>query len=93
VFGYARPLDYVAGGATAVAGPSLMLVWERIAPSFVGKGGFAPIMRLAGVIGAGAGFFMVYQRSISGLYCSFCRNPSKARHSQAWKTATSTDEM
>jgi hypothetical protein len=83
VFGYARPSDYVAGGATAVAGPGLMLVWERVAPSFVGKGGFAPIMRLAGAIGAGAGFFMVYQRSISGLYYSFRRTPSEAGHSQA----------
>jgi hypothetical protein len=44
-----------------------MLLWERIAPSFVGKGGFAPIMRLAGVIGVGAGFFTVYQRSM----CAF----------------------
>lgn len=41
-----------------------MLLWERISPSLVGKGGFAPIMRLSGVIGAGAGFFMFYQRSI-----------------------------
>lgn len=41
-----------------------MLLWERISPSLVGKGGFAPIMRLSGVIGVGAGFFMFYQRSI-----------------------------
>lgn len=66
VLGYARPSDYVAGATTAAAGPGLMLLWERVAPSFVGKGGFAPIMRLAGVIGAGAGFLMIYQRSICG---------------------------
>lgn len=42
-----------------------MLVWEKIAPSYVGKGGFAPIMRLTGAIGAGAGFLMFYSRSIS----------------------------
>ena len=42
-----------------------MLVWEKLAPSFVGKGGFAPIMRLTGAIGAGAGFLMFYSRSIS----------------------------
>lgn len=49
---------------TAAFGPSLMLLWERIAPSYVGKGGFAPIMRLTGVIGAGAGFLFFYNRSI-----------------------------
>ncbi|PQE05589.1 hypothetical protein CJF32_00003552 [Rutstroemia sp. NJR-2017a WRK4] len=68
VLGYARPSDYAAGAATAAAGPGLMLLWERIAPSLVGKGGFAPIMRLTGVIGAGAGFFMFYQRSILRFY-------------------------
>jgi hypothetical protein len=41
-----------------------MLLWERISPSLVGKGGFAPIMRLSGVIGLGAGFLTFYQRSI-----------------------------
>lgn len=43
-----------------------MLVWERFAPSYVGKGGFAPIMRLAGVIGLTAGFLKFYSRSICG---------------------------
>jgi hypothetical protein len=47
-----------------------MLTWERIAPSYVGKGGFAPIMRLTGVIGLGAGFLLFYQRSICGLPAS-----------------------
>jgi hypothetical protein len=65
VLGYARTSDYIAGGAAAVAGPGLMLLWEKVAPSYVGKGGFAPIMRLSGVIGAGAGFLLLYQRSIS----------------------------
>ena len=41
-----------------------MLLWEKIAPSHVGKGGFAPIMRLTGAIGLGAGFLLFYQRSI-----------------------------
>jgi hypothetical protein len=62
--GYARTSDYAAGAVTAAAGPGLMLLWERIAPSYVGRGGFAPIMRLTGVIGVGAGFLMFYQRSI-----------------------------
>lgn len=70
VVGYARGSDYAIGAATATAGPGLMLLWERISPSFVGRGGFAPIMRLSGVIGAGAGFLMFYQRSI----CTFIRN-------------------
>merc|ERR1712098_652273 len=61
VIGYARKSDYVAGAATATAGPGLMLLWERIAPSLVGKGGFAPIMRLSGAIGLSAGFLMFYQ--------------------------------
>jgi hypothetical protein len=64
VIQYARPGDYAVGAATAAAGPGLMLLWERISPSLVGKGGFAPIMRLTGVLGAGAGFLMFYQRSI-----------------------------
>jgi len=45
-----------------------MMYWEQVSPSHVGKGGFAPIMRLAGVIGVGAGFMLFYQRSISTFY-------------------------
>lgn len=48
----------------AAIGPALMLTWERVAPSYVSGNGFAPIMRLTGVISVGAGFFSVYQRSI-----------------------------
>jgi hypothetical protein len=36
---------------------------EKFAPSHVGKGGFAPVMRLAGVIGLTGGFLYFYQRS------------------------------
>lgn len=68
VVGYARKSDYAAGAATAVAGPGLMVLWEKIAPSYAGKGAFAPIMRLSGVIGAGAGFMIFYQRSIMRFY-------------------------
>lgn len=71
VVSYARPSDYVAGAVFGAGGPALMLTWERIAPSYVGKGGFAPIMRLTGVIGLGAGFLLFYQRSICGLPSSF----------------------
>jgi hypothetical protein len=68
VIAYARPSDYAWGAATAAAGPGLMLTWEKFAPSYVGKGGFAPIMRLTGVIGLGAGFLTFYQRSIRGFH-------------------------
>ena len=64
VIAYARSSDYAVGAVTATAGPALMLTWEKFSPSYVGKGGFAPIMRLSGVIGLGAGFLMFYQRSI-----------------------------
>lgn len=67
VLSYARPSDYAVGAATASAGPGLMLLMEKISPSLVGKGGFAPILRLSGAIGLGAGFVMFYQRSI----CTF----------------------
>ncbi|MCJ1460033.1 hypothetical protein MMC28_010412 [Mycoblastus sanguinarius] len=65
---YARPSDYVQGLATAAFGPGLMLLWERIAPSHVHKGGFASIMRLTGAIGAGAGFLIFYNCSILRFY-------------------------
>lgn len=64
---YARPGDYAYGAGVATAGPALMLLWERVAPSYVGKGGFASIMRLTGVVGATAGFLTFYQRSIRTL--------------------------
>lgn len=41
-----------------------MVFWERASPSYVGKGGFASIMRLVGVIGVTAGFLQFYNRSI-----------------------------
>jgi len=68
VIAYARPSDYALGVGTAAAGPGLMLLWEKISPSLVGKGGFAPMMRLSGVIGLGAGFLHFYQQSIFRFY-------------------------
>ncbi len=49
-----------------------MMLWERVAPSYVGRGGFAPVMRLTGVISLGAGFLVLYQssaRMLTGLSC------------------------
>lgn len=61
---YARSSDYAYGAATAAIPPGLLYYWEQVSPSHVGKGGFAPVMRLAGVLGACAGFLMFYQRSL-----------------------------
>lgn len=62
----------------AAAGPGLMLTWEKIAPSYVGKGGFAPIMRLAGFVGLTAGFLTMYQRSIRTFSRCSPSNPGSA---------------
>ncbi|EEY15813.1 NADH-ubiquinone oxidoreductase 21 kDa subunit [Verticillium alfalfae VaMs.102] len=50
VIGYARPSDYAHGVAAAAFAPAALLTLERFAPSHVGKGGFAPALRLAGAI-------------------------------------------
>ena len=42
-----------------------MWFWEKRSPSFVGKGGFAPMMRLTIACSATAAFFRVYQKSTS----------------------------
>ncbi|RKF56943.1 NADH-ubiquinone oxidoreductase 20.9 kDa subunit [Golovinomyces cichoracearum] len=68
VIAYARPSDYAVGLVTAAAGPALMLLWEKFAPSKVGRGGFAPIMRLTGAVGLAAGFLTYYQRSTLRFY-------------------------
>lgn len=66
VLRYARPSDYALGALTATFAPAIMLYWERVSPSHVGRGGFAPVMRLASAIGVGAGFLFLYQRSTRG---------------------------
>ena len=65
VLRYARPSDYLAGAGLAALGPSTMLIWEQVAPSYVGRGGFASIMRLSVACGAVGGFLMFYSRSTS----------------------------
>jgi len=62
-FGYARPEDWTFGAGVAAIGPVFMLVTERYAPSFAGKGAFPPVFRLSVGIGLLAGAGMVYQRS------------------------------
>ncbi|KAI9673386.1 MAG: hypothetical protein M1817_002848 [Caeruleum heppii] len=68
VMRYARPGDYAKGVAFAACGPALMLYWEKMAPSHVGRGGFASIMRLTGVVSVVAGFLTFYQSSILRFY-------------------------
>ncbi|KAF2813677.1 NADH-ubiquinone oxidoreductase-like protein 21 kDa subunit [Mytilinidion resinicola] len=65
---YARPSDWAYGAGFSAIGPALMLYWERVSPSYVGKGGFAPIMRLTGAIGLTGGFLLVYSNSIHRFY-------------------------
>lgn len=62
-FGYARPEDWTYGAGVAAIGPAFMLLTERYAPSFAGKGAFPPVFRLSVGIGLLAGAGMVYQRS------------------------------
>lgn len=63
MLGYARTSDYVHGVAAAAFGPGALLAMEKFSPSHVGKGGFAPVMRLAGAVGLAGGFLYFYQRS------------------------------
>ena len=44
--------------------PGIMMLWERLSPSHVQKGGFASVMRLTCTIGAGFGFLYFYTCSI-----------------------------
>ncbi|KAL2758599.1 hypothetical protein ACRALDRAFT_2091694, partial [Sodiomyces alcalophilus JCM 7366] len=68
VLRYARPSDYAHGAAAAAFGPAALLTLERFAPSHVGKGGFAPAMRLVTAIGLTGGFLYFYQRSALRFY-------------------------
>lgn len=63
VFGYARPSDYAMAGGMATVSPIAFWVMERVSPSHVGRGGFAPVMRLATAVGLIGGLHVLYQRS------------------------------
>jgi hypothetical protein len=63
VMRYTRPSDWAYGAGIGAISPALMLYWERVSPSFVGKGGFAPVMRLSFAIGATGAFLSAYARS------------------------------
>ena len=62
---YTRPSDWGYGAALGALSPGLMLYWEKVSPSMVGKGGFAPVMRLAGAVGVSGCFMFAYTRSCS----------------------------
>lgn len=49
-------------------GPSALLLMERVSPSYVGRGGFASIMRLNIAIAGVAAFIIPYQRSLCTLF-------------------------
>ncbi|KAF2997609.1 hypothetical protein E8E13_003746 [Curvularia kusanoi] len=68
VIRYARPSDWAYGAAVGALSPGLMLYWERVSPSFVGKGGFAPVMRLSGAVGVAGALIFAYSRSASRFY-------------------------
>ncbi|PVI06176.1 NADH-ubiquinone oxidoreductase-like protein 21 kDa subunit [Periconia macrospinosa] len=68
VIRYARPSDWLTGAGVGAISPALMMYWEKVSPSFVGKGGFAPVMRFSGVIGLSGAFIFVYSRSCSRFY-------------------------
>jgi len=62
---YTRPSDWGYGALVGGISPGLMYYWERVSPSYVGKGGFAPIMRLSGAVGVTGCFVYAYSRSCS----------------------------
>ncbi|KAJ5605064.1 hypothetical protein N7510_010218 [Penicillium lagena] len=68
VFGYARPSDYAVAGGMASVSPIAFWVMERVSPSYVGRGGFPPVMRLATAIGLIGGLHIFYQRSTQRFY-------------------------
>lgn len=77
VLKYARKEDWALGAAFSTLGPGLMLSWEKFAPSYSGRGAFAPIMRLSGAIGLGAGFLLVYQQSSGTNFTDSKRKPGE----------------
>ncbi|KAM0096984.1 hypothetical protein ACP6JE_008509 [Aspergillus fumigatus] len=65
-------LLYIAGGMAA-ASPLAFWAMERVSPSHVGRGGFAPVMRLATAIGL-IGEILQYVNALKPLVA--CINPS-----------------
>ncbi|KAK1059769.1 hypothetical protein LTR74_012395 [Friedmanniomyces endolithicus] len=86
VLAYARTSDYTASALLAAFPPLGMLLMERISPSEVGRGGFAPIMRLSTSIGFVSGFLLLYSRSQNRFY-GFSENRREIERDMAEMTA------
>jgi hypothetical protein len=84
VLRYARPTDYGVAAATTAFGPGLLMLWERLAPSYVGKGGFPSVMRLCLGISAGAGFLVLAQRSTCTYNEDITRNSTNPFSAILW---------
>ncbi|KAK3203246.1 hypothetical protein GRF29_112g648133 [Pseudopithomyces chartarum] len=67
---YTRPSDWLTGAAVGALSPGLMLYWERVSPSFVGKGGLAPVMRMSCAVGLTGAFLFAYTRTSARFYGS-----------------------
>lgn len=63
VLRYTRYSDWLQASGMAALPPGLMWLMERVAPSHVSKGGFAPIMRLNIGVGLIGGFILAYTKS------------------------------
>lgn len=68
----------MAGGMASVS-PVAFWVMERVSPSHVGRGGFAPVMRLATAVGLIGGLHVLYQRSCRAFIADPC-NPCLVAH-------------
>lgn len=68
VVAYTRPSDWLTGAAVGALSPALMMYWEKVSPSFVGKGGFAPVMRMSVAAGITGGFIFAYSRTCCTLW-------------------------
>ncbi|KIV90126.1 hypothetical protein PV10_07467 [Exophiala mesophila] len=67
-FAYSRREDWLEGAGLAAFAPAFLLLTERYAPSFSGKGAFPPVFRLGVGIGILGGIGLVYQKSCLRLY-------------------------
>ena len=58
----------------------MLVFWERVSPSHVGKGGFAGPLRLSGVLGLGGGFLYMYQKVL-------CMRDLRGKKGELWLMA------
>ncbi|KAF2432837.1 putative NADH-ubiquinone oxidoreductase 21 kDa subunit [Tothia fuscella] len=65
---YMRGEDYAWGAFLATIPPVGISLMEKFSPSYVGRGGFAPILRLNVGIGLVGGFILAFQKSSYRFY-------------------------